>query len=311
MRATAFTTRRVYSYDQTVSASFNEVRLTPAATGWQSPLESVLRVDPATWQYHYVDYWGTQVRVFEAHTPHRDLVVDVTSQVEVDSARRVQEPLDLRWDGLRTPAVADRFAEFLTLKALTAPPPDLAERAESLAASQGPGDAARAIVGAVHDTMSYLPGSTGVHTLAAEAWQSGCGVCQDYAHLVVGRAASRRRAGPLRFWLPAPERARGRRDRARPKATPGCNGGWGSGSITTRPTSHSSPTGTSSSGRDAITATSRRSRASSPAAPRPQLDGRGHVTRLRNRRLATVTDYRGGNPGYLLEVPLHDRRATQ
>jgi|SRR5664279_2231435 len=176
----------VYSYDQTVSASFNEVRLTPAATGWQSPLESVLRVDPATWQYHYVDYWGTQVRVFEAHTPHRNLVVDVTSQVEVDSARRAQEPLDLRWDGLRTPAVADRFAEFLTLKALTAPPPDLAERAESLAASQGPGDAARAIVGAVHDTMSYLPGSTGVHTLAAEAWQSGCGVCQDYAHLVVG-----------------------------------------------------------------------------------------------------------------------------
>ena len=45
-----------YSYDRPVTASFNEARLTPLATPWQVPLESVLRVDEATWQHHYVDY---------------------------------------------------------------------------------------------------------------------------------------------------------------------------------------------------------------------------------------------------------------
>jgi transglutaminase-like putative cysteine protease len=34
--------------------------------------------------------------------------------------------------------------------------------------------------------MSYVPGSTGVQTSAAEAWSARSGVCQDYAHLVVG-----------------------------------------------------------------------------------------------------------------------------
>ena len=34
--------------------------------------------------------------------------------------------------------------------------------------------------------MTYQPGSTEVHTLAAEAWADRRGVCQDYAHLVVG-----------------------------------------------------------------------------------------------------------------------------
>ena len=34
--------------------------------------------------------------------------------------------------------------------------------------------------------MTYQPGSTGVNTPALEAWRARTGVCQDYAHLVVG-----------------------------------------------------------------------------------------------------------------------------
>ncbi|HYU02511.1 MAG TPA: transglutaminase N-terminal domain-containing protein, partial [Jatrophihabitantaceae bacterium] len=63
-----------YSYDQPVVASFNEARLTPLATPWQTLLESTLRVDEASWQHQYVDYWGTHVRVFEAQRPHSGLV---------------------------------------------------------------------------------------------------------------------------------------------------------------------------------------------------------------------------------------------
>jgi len=175
-----------YSYDQAVTASFNEVRQTPAAAPWQIPLESVLRVDQSSWHYRYVDYWGTQVRVFEAHNPHRELVVDATSLVEVDASRRPRPPGGLSWAQVRADDVADAFGEHLAISTFTAPPPDLADLADSVAADLGPDAAAAAIAAAVHDTMTYVPGSTGVHTLAAEAWAARKGVCQDYAHLLIG-----------------------------------------------------------------------------------------------------------------------------
>jgi transglutaminase-like putative cysteine protease len=175
-----------YTYDQPVTASFNEVRQTPAASPWQIPMESVLRVDQSSWHYRYIDYWGTSVRVFEAHSPHRELVVEVTSLVEVDRTRRTRPADPVGWDELRSPQVTDRFDEYLATSAFTAPPLELADLADSIAADNDPAGTAQAIAAAVHDTMSYLPGSTGVHTLAAEAWQARSGVCQDYAHLVVG-----------------------------------------------------------------------------------------------------------------------------
>jgi transglutaminase-like putative cysteine protease len=175
-----------YAYDQAVTASFNEVRQTPTVRPWQIPLESVLRVDQSSWHHRYIDYWGTEVRVFEAHAPHRELVVDVTSLVEVDASRRPTSTDGVSWDELRAEPVTDPHAEFLAVSTFTAPPPELAKVAELLAAQHTPQDSAHAITSAVHDTMTYVPGSTGVHTLAAEAWDSGSGVCQDYAHLVIG-----------------------------------------------------------------------------------------------------------------------------
>jgi transglutaminase-like putative cysteine protease len=175
-----------YRYDQAVTTSFNEARLTPLATSWQHPLESVVKVESVTWQYRYVDYWGTQVRVFEANTPHRELLVDATSLVEVDPSQRPGAATAMSWRELRSSESVDQLAEYLTQLPSTQPPADLADRADELAASVGPHEAALAVSFAVHDAMTYRPGSTGVHTVASEAWQARSGVCQDYAHLVVG-----------------------------------------------------------------------------------------------------------------------------
>src|SRR6478672_3636559 len=114
-----------YTYDQPVTASFNEVRQTPAATPWQIPMESVLRVDQSSWHYRYIDYWGTSVQVFEAHAPHRELVVDVASLVEVDATRRATLADPIGWDEVRSPATTDRFDEYLATASSTAPPLDL------------------------------------------------------------------------------------------------------------------------------------------------------------------------------------------
>ncbi|MDP9091460.1 MAG: transglutaminase family protein [Actinomycetota bacterium] len=175
-----------YRYDQPATASLNEARLTPLGTRWQNPLENVLRVDNLSWQFRYVDYWGTQVRVFEAERPHSELVVSASSLVEVEPALRPVPDRDLGWDDVRSPAVTNEFGEFLTQSASTEPAQDLVKLAESLVVDPSPAETALAISNCVHEAMSYVPGSTGVQTSAAEAWSARSGVCQDYAHLVVG-----------------------------------------------------------------------------------------------------------------------------
>jgi transglutaminase-like putative cysteine protease len=174
-----------YEYDRSVAASFNEARLTPGQTPWQTTLESNLQVDPSTWHYRFTDYWGTEVRVFEANGAHRALEVRATSLVEIDPSRR-PEPTDLSWADLRGSAALDDLAEFLVQTPATTPPKALADLADSIVADNAPLQAGSLISDAVHDALTYVVGATEVHTTAAEAWATGSGVCQDYAHLVVG-----------------------------------------------------------------------------------------------------------------------------
>lgn len=175
-----------YLYDHPVSASFNEARLTPLSTLWQHPLETSVRVEEATWQHTYIDYWGTEVRAFEALRTHRELVVDSTSLVELDASLMPSPARDMSWVDIRGARVREAYGEYLAQTPKTAPAAELARRAEQLAQGRTPHETALALCALVHEQMTYLPGSTGVHTTGIEAWQARTGVCQDYAHLVVG-----------------------------------------------------------------------------------------------------------------------------
>ena len=178
----------------------------------------MLRVDQSSWHYRYIDYWGTSVRVFEAHAPHRELVVEVTSLVEVDRTRRAVAADPVGWDELRVGAGRRPFRR---VPRHSRPSP----RRRSnwpISPTRSPPTTTRpataqAIAAAVHDTMTYLPGSTGVHTLAAEAWAGAQRRVPGLRAPRRRRAAARRHPGPLRVGLPAPQR-RTRRRRARSTA---------------------------------------------------------------------------------------------
>jgi transglutaminase-like putative cysteine protease len=175
-----------YAYDHPVSASFNEARLIPATLPWQRRLEYDLRVDQATWHHSYIDYWGTEVRVFEALRTHRELEVESHSVVELDANAMPTPSPDMSWADVRGAPVRLEFGEYLAQTDSTAPDPELAVLADKLASEHSPHETALAVCAYVHDQMTYQPGSTGVNTLALEAWRARTGVCQDYAHLVVG-----------------------------------------------------------------------------------------------------------------------------
>ena len=67
----------------------------------------------------------------------------------------------------------------------------------SLDIRSGAPNEAGALMQAVHGILSYEPGSTTVHTTAAEAFGMGRGVCQDYAHIML--AVLRDKGIPARY----------------------------------------------------------------------------------------------------------------
>ncbi|MFH5823544.1 transglutaminase N-terminal domain-containing protein [Georgenia sp. AZ-5] len=177
-----------FAYSRPVHASYNETRLRPAALAGQRVLESSLEVTPLSWHGEYRDYWGTRVDMLEVITPHESLTVVADARVERDDAP--QRVVGCDWSALRAPALEDRMSELLMPTATTAPDPTLVELAHEQARGLDVHQAATAVCDGLRDQMGYVHGVTGVHTRAAEAWQTRKGVCQDIAHLAVGALRS-------------------------------------------------------------------------------------------------------------------------
>jgi transglutaminase-like putative cysteine protease len=162
----------------------------PASSDGQLVLYANLEILPISSTHSYVDYWGTRVSSFEILTPHSELSLTATSLVEVRPREHPEHRLG--WD-----ALADRvesaieYVEQLEQTPRTAPPPEVVQIARDIvAAADTPCDAALQICQAIGDRIEYMPGVTGVHTTAAEAWEHRRGVCQDITHLAIGALRS-------------------------------------------------------------------------------------------------------------------------
>ncbi|AEF39602.1 transglutaminase family protein [Hoyosella subflava] len=172
-----------YAYEAPVTRSYNEARLSPRNEPRQNVILNRVETTPATRSYRYTDYWGTQVTAFDLHAPHTELEVVGSSVVETDGSTRPEEKVT--WKELATDRVTDWFNEALSNTRYVPYDKELIGVAKELKKGKAPDDAVAEIAGWVHDSMSYVPGTTGVHTSAVEAWEERKGVCQDYAHLTL------------------------------------------------------------------------------------------------------------------------------
>lgn len=196
--------RTVLTYPDTVTTSYNEVRMQPVDEAGQAVLSSRLELEPFEGVLAYQDYFGTRVSAFDIHRPHRHLSVTATTTVETfapgggfwsppsapstpgwtDPARSATP---MGWAELAASDCADRFEEFLTSTPLTMLDDELTGVATELQRTAAtPADAAAAVTDWVHRTLKYEGGATGVHTSAAEAYHARRGVCQDISHLAIG-----------------------------------------------------------------------------------------------------------------------------
>ncbi|QNO37395.1 transglutaminase family protein [Protaetiibacter sp. SSC-01] len=179
-----------FHYQGAATASYNEARMLPVTGDGQLVLYSNLEISPISSTHSYVDYWGTRVSSFEILTPHEELSLTATSLVEVRPRDAVERGLG--WDELAVEtARATAYVEQLTQTPRTRPPEEVVELARAIVAEHDdPCEAARAVCVAVGERIEYMPGVTGVHTTAAEAWEHRKGVCQDITHLAIGALRS-------------------------------------------------------------------------------------------------------------------------
>ncbi|PZU45264.1 MAG: transglutaminase [Microbacterium sp.] len=175
-----------FEYQGEVGASYNEARMLPSSTDSQFVLSSQLDIEPSTSVNHYTDYFGTRVAAFDVLAVHAALGITARSLVEVRP--RPLEFRDMSWERLAREAPRSiATVEMLSQSARTAPPAEVADIARAIAAQHDdPGRAAVAIATAIGDAVEYMPGITGVHSTAAEAWDERKGVCQDIVHITLG-----------------------------------------------------------------------------------------------------------------------------
>lgn len=170
-----------YAYKTPVTASYNEARLTPRSDSRQNVIVNRVETAPATRSYRYVDYWGTAVTTFDLHAPHMELEVTSSSVVETDKPEPRRKSAS--WDDLHSSAVLDRYNEVLGTARYTPDSKRTDRVARQIAKGRDPQQAVLATVDWVRSELTYVPGTTGVHSSGLDALRKGKGVCQDFAHL--------------------------------------------------------------------------------------------------------------------------------
>ncbi len=182
-----------YLYDQSVAQSISEARLTPRASVRQRVLEANIAVMPdfATLETR-TDYFGNQVTTIAVFGTHEQFVVTSTSVVEVGVGAAREFPVTV-WEDVR-----DRLAVPLDDESLAAsefifesPYVSIVKSvAEFARISFTPGrpivDTVRDLNHRIHSEFIYKPESTSIGVPLQELMEKRHGVCQDFAHVMIG-----------------------------------------------------------------------------------------------------------------------------
>jgi transglutaminase-like putative cysteine protease len=186
--------RTQYAYASPVQESFNEVRLQPLSNEHQTVESFLLRVHPTTRLRHYHDFYSNCVHRFEIAEPHSTLSIESRVQVTTRGGRLV--PPDSRpADMARLPESLQqgRCYDFLQGSRYVELTPETWRLAVD--AMQGEGDVwqtALRLMRYVNATLVYQPNSTNAHTHMRDALAQRRGVCQDFAHVMIGLCRSLR-----------------------------------------------------------------------------------------------------------------------
>jgi transglutaminase-like putative cysteine protease len=189
-----------FRYDGPVSESYNEVRLRPVHDEMQSCLSFRLVTNPVSRGTAYRDSFGNWVHQFNILAEHHHLRVEAESVVLAHEAAQFPTggiklcELDERRDALEE--------EYLDFLSPTSYVPHLPQLDDLIDAACGGSDRtasgfAQAASRMIHEKFSYVKGATHVNSSILDSLALGAGVCQDFAHLLLG--VVRKKGLPARY----------------------------------------------------------------------------------------------------------------
>jgi transglutaminase-like putative cysteine protease len=194
-----------FRYSAHVSESLMEARMQPRSDGPQRCLMFQLAVHPRARVQSYRDYLGNIVHHFDVPGRHKQLSMVADALVDVQAVPTLPESLgDGAWDELDEMIAAGDYIEMLMPSHFA----QSSELLEKFAREIGvdPREKARLrdpiqllldLNAALYAKISYVPKSTSVDSPIDHALESRQGVCQDFAHIMIGLA---RRIGiPCRY----------------------------------------------------------------------------------------------------------------
>jgi transglutaminase-like putative cysteine protease len=169
--------------------------MTPRHLPWQTPQAHAVVVEPTpTERWQREDYFGNPVLYIAVLAPHSVLHVRATSTVEIrsrDGFRQLEDSPP--WDRIRerlqqvgSPPLLEASQFLFESPHVSFTPALTAYAAPSFAPGRPLLAAARELMLRIHEEFEFDPKATTVATPLAEVLARRRGVCQDFAHLMIG-----------------------------------------------------------------------------------------------------------------------------
>ena len=182
-----------YSYASPMRGCVMSLCLTPRDEPRQRLWSFELSTTPPSSMNPETDSFGNTKHVLNIHREHEALEIAALSTVETSGADPTSGPLGAgAWEEICS--WRDSFAhwDFTHPSALVRPSAALDDFVDrtGIRAEGDPLEALTALSDALHSGFEYVPGSTSVVSPIDHILETGRGVCQDYAHVMIAVARS-------------------------------------------------------------------------------------------------------------------------
>lgn len=131
------------------------------------------------------DCFGNRRHVLNLHGRHLELTIASRFRAELDPASKPE--VTGGWEEVRSLRLVPDYWHFVEPSAFARPsgPLDDFVRREELAPGEEPMESLIRLSGLIRERFEYRPGSTAADSPIEHLLESGRGVCQDYAHLMI------------------------------------------------------------------------------------------------------------------------------
>jgi transglutaminase-like putative cysteine protease len=184
-----------YRYASPVVLSQQLLHLTPRVLPWQVVRSHRIKVDPAAGEFdEHEDYYGNRTVHLLLAAPHEELIVHAESEVDVaprEKAALAAPPVP--WETMRERLHSSTEPPLLDASAFLYESPHIETwreihdyAAKSFARGRAMLEAALDLSRRIHRDFAFDKKATSVATPLRQVMKQRRGVCQDFAHLMIG-----------------------------------------------------------------------------------------------------------------------------